>query len=119
MAELFPRHLIVVISAQAPDVAVVVGAALGQGEDVIRNRGDRDDPVSFAHAAQRLGFEAALASLDRGASSQPLGAHGHDFSRHAPLPPVLANGLQGACVDLIEPNPPSIRNGPNWLHTCE
>lgn len=85
MAELLGRHSLVAPVAEAPDVAVVVGAALREGLDVVGNRGRLDDAALKAEAADRFGSQAALALLDTGPTAQPI-SHRGPQTQEEPLP---------------------------------
>lgn len=76
MPELLGRHSLVAPVAEAPDVAVVVSAALREGLNVVGNRGRLDDAALDAEAADRFGSEAALALLDTGPTAQPISHRG-------------------------------------------
>lgn len=76
MPELLGRHSLVAPVAEAPDVVVVVSAALREGLDVVGNRGRLDDAALNAEAADRFGGEAALALLDTGPTAQPISHRG-------------------------------------------
>jgi hypothetical protein len=70
--ELLARHLVMVVGAQAADVAVNVLASESEGLDVIRHGGFGRPAFSLAHAAEGLVVQAALAEGYSSATSDAL-----------------------------------------------
>lgn len=60
MTELFPSDLVVMLSAEAADIIIRVGATFGQRHDVIRHGSGSNDPGFLAHAAEWFVAEPAL-----------------------------------------------------------
>ena len=70
--ELLGRACLVAVGAEAADIAVIVGATLGQRHDVVGHRGFPNDASACAVPAERFSLQAPQPLSDCAASPLPF-----------------------------------------------